>query len=290
MAKNDRSLNLGDSNDSTEDSVENTPHELFLPEDGGKPLKPIAYIHIARFDGSQKYQHPRLIPADEMPDLETLHRRFGGGRYEITGRDETKRHIVTKRAITLAGKSKPLDNLDDSEDEESVPVVTPQQASNMTGGVVGGLAGLAPVFAVIVPMIIQWMQNSQAQSLKQTEAQALMFKSILEQSKDSSREFISSMQAMYSAQIQMLTTSRPSEDGPSNPNDFMKGIEFMQQFTEANREALVEQAGAAGADDPMKMIETLMGAMQMFKGLPGLADGNPIGNAGGNNGTPPVTT
>lgn len=291
MAKNNPSLDLDQNDENTEESA----HELFLQEDEGRPLKPIHYIHVSRFEGSQKYNHPRLIPADELPDAESLFRRFGGGRYELTARDASKKRIITKRAFVLPGKSKPLESFEEDEEERDSPpvaTVSPQQASSMTG-VVGGIAGLAPVFAVIVPMIIQWMQNSQAQSLKQTEAQALMFKTILEQSKDSSREFIQSMNAMYTAQIQMLKDSRGTEqDGPSNPTDFMKGIEFMQQFTEANREALAEKAAEAGSDDPMKMIETLMGAMNMFKGIPGLADGNPIGNMGGGTGegTPPATS
>lgn len=290
MAKNNPSLDL----DENEENTEESGHELFLQEDEAKPLKPIHYIHVSRFEGSQKYNHPRLIPADEMPDAESLFRRFGGGRYELIARDASKKRIITRRAFVLPGRSKPLDSFEeDAEaDEENKPVaqVTPQQAANMSnGGALNLLASLAPALAVVAPIILQWMQNSQAQSLKQTEAQALMFKTILEQSKDSSREFITSMQQMYGAQIQMLTTAKQQGEGTVDPSGFMSGVEFMQNFTEAQREALAEKVSSADTSDPMKMIGDIMGMIQMFKAVPGLADGNPIGSGGSGGETPPAT-
>jgi hypothetical protein len=89
------------------------PHPLFpLYEDERLPAE-IAWINLVRYEDARgPVDCPRTHPASELPDEATILQLYGGGIYEIRGRERAPSggagRIIKVRRVTLDGPSKPF--------------------------------------------------------------------------------------------------------------------------------------------------------------------------------------
>src|SRR4030095_17081285 len=86
-------------------------HPLFLNENDEAPPE-IGYIHIVRYEGSfssaRKITMPKQFSAEELTELEQIFDLYGGGHYELIGRDIGNQRITARRRYTLPGPSKSI--------------------------------------------------------------------------------------------------------------------------------------------------------------------------------------
>lgn len=61
---------------------------------------------VQRFEDGRWVRALELIPAAELPDRESVQARFGGGRYDVIGRDKNK--IVARTRFVVDGPALPL--------------------------------------------------------------------------------------------------------------------------------------------------------------------------------------
>lgn len=108
-------------------SVANTPpddeeievHPLFAGAHAVKPLKaPIEAIDVMRVVKG-KLKFVKWLPADELPDEEAIIYAFGPGDYELVGRSNERKKIVSRARVSVGD--------DDDSDDDSPAIAPPDQ-------------------------------------------------------------------------------------------------------------------------------------------------------------------
>lgn len=79
-----------------------------LPLFARKTREKVKLLVIRRLDDGRWGRVPQMFQIDDMPTREAVRDRFGGGQYEVIGRD--KNRIVTRTRFILDGPSRPLDD------------------------------------------------------------------------------------------------------------------------------------------------------------------------------------
>lgn len=93
-------------------------HPLFAGAHAVKPLKaPIEAIDVMRIvRGKQKFL--KWLPADDLPDEESILFAFGPGDYELVGRGNERKQIISRTRISVG---------DNEEEEDDTPAIaTPE--------------------------------------------------------------------------------------------------------------------------------------------------------------------
>jgi hypothetical protein len=80
---------------------------LFSPRSSA----PLGSLRLRRFDpeGQRWLSIPRVFRSDELPDRDALKALFGGGRYEVIGRDARGQRIAARACFVLEGEALPID-------------------------------------------------------------------------------------------------------------------------------------------------------------------------------------
>lgn len=220
-------------------------HPLFPAKDEGDDPPRITNMNISRFDpvkGNSPFI-PRLFGADEIRDLSQIAEMYGGGRYELVGRDGNR--IVAKRVYDIAGDSKPLVASAPTPPAEPVQQVIQQAPQNQ-----GGL-NLASVLPIVVPIVLQYLQNAAADRREQQAQSQAMTMAMMQQQQASSQAFIQAMSTL------------PTRGGGNGSEDFKAGIAFAESIIEGKMAAAAE---ANGEDTAVKEIMTTVGqAFEMMK-------------------------
>lgn len=125
-------------------------HPLF-PGADGKDGPDVHQINVTRQDAPGKATwYPETIPSENLASLADLFSAFGGGEYELIGRDA--KHIVARVRYSVAGPSKRLV----PEAEPPPPQATPPAAAPGFGGVDGG----------VMMMMLKMMHEQSLQSMQ----------------------------------------------------------------------------------------------------------------------------
>lgn len=258
------------SRDETSENTANDTHQLFPPEKDTDNPADIQYIIVQRYEGGNRVTCPYIFPADELPTIQALYGLFGGGKYELIGRDGNRQKITGRKSLTLPGKPKPLFNVgglqeavDEEESEASDPLDSPVARASATAPLMNSLPA---ILGTLGPLLIAYMQGQQQMRLAESQTQATMFQSLLAQSNQSSREFIQSMQAMHQAQTAQMATilaAKDSGDRTGGDGNFTDGIEWFQEFMAGQKEAMAEKEGGD------KTFEQVMQGLQMLRAMQG---------------------
>lgn len=81
-------------------------HDLFP----NHPDADISWIVVSRLSGDKMETAPQMYSAVEMPDLHTLGRTFGGGKYTVYARDSSRGRITASVVAWIHGPPKMLIN------------------------------------------------------------------------------------------------------------------------------------------------------------------------------------
>ncbi len=241
-------------------------HPLFPPRSEDEDPPEISWIQITRRDTAGRMVFcPQRFPAAELTDLAQIASLFGGGTYELIGRTGHGR-LAAKRGYELAGASKPMAELEPpagpsaQTGQPAVPIYAPQPAAVPTW---------VPMLTAFAPIILQWMSGQQAAQVQARQDSQAMLMAMMNQSQQSN------------AQIVTLLTSLNRPTG-NTPEDFRKGMDFMQEIIGGQLERAEAQRQEQGEDAGiMKTIEQLTQAMGLVKDLTNMTDPNPP--------SPPVT-
>lgn len=218
-------------------------HELFPPDDD-KPAPDVQKICVSRVENG----HPVLWPygyvaAEELPDLQTLHAKCGGGRYELVARDDKR--IVARRTYTLAGESKPLDG---SKPAPAAMMAMPQAAPS-------GGPGLMQMLPMLAPLVLGWLDLS----AKRDAAQMQMFSAMLNAKSSDANSHVQAMQSMYQANTQQMAQLfaqvAAGMKGGSGEDNFLKAFEMAHEFLQGQRDSSGD--GDDGEDVVDKVGKTL---------------------------------
>lgn len=230
------------------------PHPLFPideEDDAEQEAPQVAFITVSRFDNGQRSTAPRIFRAEELPSLEVLHALFGGGKYELLGRDAGNARIVAKRAYSIPGPPKPMFETPEPEASSTPPgldvaallkAMQPQQASGFNMQAVLGLLG------VLAPVFTQYLQNQAAAQQAQTLAQQQFLATILTTSQANNDKLVSVMGSLYAA--------KPS--GGSGDGSFRDGMQFMQDFIAGQMEGRKEGDDEPSLKDMFSLAEAYM--------------------------------
>lgn len=262
-------------------------HPLFPPSDDDDDTEtepPDIYeILVQRKEQGKYCSAPRTFQPDELTSLAALFNEYGGGEYQLVGRDS--RHIIRRRQIyILPGAPKPLfdDGATSKPETKAATPINPMAA--MMGGGEGGTMGL-------IMMMMQQMFQQSAESSRQSMQMMMAFMQTMASGTTADKQ--AAQEAMNrqaerdarSSENQMkmmleLTQARQAGNSSGSEEAFFKGVEFMRHFSTQQIEQM--KAAATGKKDSDFDLEGLLGtaleALQGFKafqdlsgpGIPGM--------------------
>lgn len=261
-------------------------HPLFAPgDDEEEETEPpdIQEIHIQRKENGKYVTAPRTFLAGELQSLNQIHSEFGGGEYQLIGRDSRK--IIRRRVIhILPGPHKPMFEEEAQPAKPAATAPTNPMAAMMGGD--GGIMGL------VMMMMQQMMQSQQAASQQQSQ---MMMAFIQTMASGNQAQIQAAQEAMnrqaerdardkesQMAMLVKLTEARQAGNSTGGEDSFFKGVEFMRHFSTQQLEMMKQQAaGKSGGDFDLEgIIGTVLEALQGFNafkemsgagGLPGAA-------------------
>lgn len=181
------------------------PHDLFLPEsDDADDIEP-AFVSVVRL---KPYPDTSggILPADQLPDVATLHAAYGGGVFEVYARD-TRRRIIARRKIgPLPGRPKPLALVaHDDDDEEPTPRAAPAPAP---------------------PAPRDQSADLLAFLASQQEAQKQFMAAMLERSERTTALVFQALTETIKAKAEVPAAIAKEVHGPNPMESFLSGVEF----------------------------------------------------------------
>ena len=249
---------------------ETTWHPLFPPsEDDEDPdIEPpdIQLIHVQRKENGKYVTAPRVFLAGELLSAAALHAEFGGGEYQLIGKDS--RHILRRKVlIQLPGPPKPMFD-EGTPAPQAKPAANPMAAMMSGGGEGGGIMG-------IVMMMMQQMM--QAQSTAAANQSQMMMAFIQSMASGNQAQITAAQENMnrqaerdardkesQMAMLIKLTEARGSGNSSGTEESFFKGVEFMRHFSTQQIENMKNQAKSGGDVDLEGIIGTVLEALQGF--------------------------
>jgi hypothetical protein len=247
------------------DVPEIEPHALFLPESEDEPLigpPTLAWISITRTRPWTE-NAGRVFSQADLPDADAVRARFGGGTFNVWGRDAKKR-VIVRRELVLHGKPKPMDEsiVEDDADPRKVPHALLDKAERGNE----------------IAEAIKAMADSTRQS---GENMIRMFSEMRAADREQSNTLIKAMSDHYRA-MNEVKVQTVAATVPSTPSDeFRGGMEFMQTMYETMQEKLApkkdELAEQGGLGEEVKSIGEIF---KMLQGMGGGSSGTPAPNGG----------
>jgi hypothetical protein len=117
-----------------------TSTKTSLPLFGGS-LRQIAFLRVRRQEAPGHWVLiPQVFRPEELPTRAAVAARFGGGQYEVFGRDESNRRITARTRFVLEGEPLPLQSAtaDTSDDDRELdPKDSPARPSRALGSRTG---------------------------------------------------------------------------------------------------------------------------------------------------------
>jgi hypothetical protein len=179
-------------------------HPLFLNENDEDPPE-VGFIHIVRYDGpfsaNRKIQVPKQFAAEELTDLEQIYELYGGGNYELIGRDYANQRITKRVRITLPGSPKPIvidtqgEEVEDEEEENKsvkTGMVPPPPGLDMTG-----------ILGMLMHSSTMQMQMMQQMAEQRSKDQSEQTKMQIAQMQESNRMMM---------QMMMMNQNKPADN------------------------------------------------------------------------------
>jgi hypothetical protein len=247
-------------------------HPLFPPgeeddEDGEPP--DIQEIYVQRKEQGKYVSAPRTFMINELPNIQALFAEFGGGEYQLTGRDS--RHILRRRVVLqLPGAPKPMFDEGQAPAKQAAPP-PPNPMAAMMGGGEGGIMGL------VMMMMQQMMQSQQAAAQQQSNMMMAFIQTMAQgnQTQITAAQEAMNRQAERDAkdkqlQIEMmmkLAEVRQSGNSTGGEEAFFKGVEFMRHFSTQQVEMAKASAKSGGEFDLESILESVGQALQGFSAL-----------------------
>lgn len=222
-------------------------HPLFPAKDENDDPPQVGKINIARFDpikGTMPFV-PRLFDASEIRDLSQIAELYGGGRYELIGRNAEGNRIVAKRVYEIAGDPKPLVAPLPVEPRDTIPVPAHHTPASPASGF-----NIATALPVVVPIVLQYLQNAAADRREQQAQSQAMTMAMMQQQQASSQAFIQAM-------------SNLNTRGSNSSEEFRAGIQFAENLIESKMAAAAEAGG--GEADAAEIMKTIGQAFEMLK-------------------------
>lgn len=203
-------------------------HDLFLPEGEDDDVSPV-YISIVRL---KPYPDTSggIVPADQIPDVPTLHALYGGGYYEAYARDERRRIIARRKIGPLPGRPKPLALVaeeDDYDDRNAARAPAPPAPQSTA-------APSSDLFAFLAAQQEQQKQFMAAMLERSEKTTALVFQALTETIRTKAEA--------------PLAVAREVA-GPNTMETFLQGVEFARGLLGERMEAETESDGVTETID-----------------------------------------
>lgn len=202
--------------------VEPEEHPLFARDDDDpRPPAKVDVIHVTRAERSGVVWCPRSFEPDELQSLAQLFELYGGGTYELIGRDSDTGRVSARRKYVIDGPSKPF-----VEEQKTQPAPAPQVAPPQPA--VG--AGDSLLVAVLGMMTKSMEVTAQMMTASQ-QATTQLLATVLAESKNGSNAQIQAIAEMARADKDRTTSLVErllalKQGGAGGTEDFLRGVEF----------------------------------------------------------------
>jgi hypothetical protein len=241
-------------------------HGLFLPEnEGDEPVHGVTKITVRRltpYPGNAGRMYDALT---ELREPEDLRRLFGGGTYEVWGRDSNGYAVKgARRKIMLDGQAIPMDRLDDP--FRAMPQGPPQRAPGQVD--IERVATLAPVPAAPT----QSPELDQLRRMVETLGQAVnqLAVNVAAQQRTSPQDGLLATMVQGQAELNktlLLALTQRTGDPAQTHEVFAKGMETAAALFEPMLEKMNSAAAADdGFGDIAATMKTFFDGVAVFRG------------------------
>lgn len=184
------------------------PHDLFLPEGDDDEIEP-AFVSVVRL---KPYPDTSggIVPAEQIPDVATLHGLYGGGVFEVYARDSKRRILARRKVGPLPGRPRPLALVPHDDDEDDAP---PPRAH---------APALAPAPAPSSAPGSELLAFLAAQQEQQKQFMAAM----LERSERTTALVFQALTETIKAKAEAPVAVAREVNGPNPMETFLSGVEF----------------------------------------------------------------
>lgn len=268
-------------------------HPLF-PSEGDEPAKRVDFIQVIRHEDGRSKQIPRMFRADELKSLEDIYNLWGGGTYELWGRQasihnpESHGKVNVNRRYEIAGLSKPL-TVDGA---NAIPASAPAPLAYNPAASSAATPDTS-VMAMFMQMQMQMMNAAQENARQTAIAQQAANERARQESLQSQQSMMQMQTTMMQGMLGVVTAVISTAKSGSGVDDVSKMASLFQTLgvigkkTEpgegADDESTLKTLGqivADGADVVQGMVE-----LRKTNGTPDPPAG---GSAAGVLGVPPV--
>lgn len=223
---------------SEDEQQDDAPHELFLPEGVDDQIVRPVWITVKRERPIEDTAGRSLKP-DELPNVDAIRRKWGGGVYQVWARDAQKRPITCRR-VTIAGPPRPGAMVDHTNEDENA-------ASDQFFAPAPAPAAPAPVAApgeasVVAEMLRAFRDEAKESRAEATKANERMVTAITESNKSVTTTAVEAMKTVMQVKIDaQAATSTPALDVNAVVEGALKrekeavdrGMEIAQKIAEA---------------------------------------------------------
>lgn len=238
-------------------------HPLFPPRSDDDEALDIGWIQVTRREPTgQQVWCPRKFAASELTDEAQLNELFGGGTYELIGRDAKGQRIIARRGLVLPGPSKPLFEAPPPSAEAHNPAPAAGPYSSHVPAQAQGPSWL-PIVATIMPLILQWLTGQQQMNQQARQDSQAMLLAMMNQAQSSNAQIVTLLSNI----------NRPADGGTKE--GFREGMNFMQELLAGQLEQAQAAKAEHGEDESiMKTIEQITQAMGLVKDLTDMTNPN----------------
>lgn len=183
------------------------PHDLFLPEGDDDEIEPM-FLSVVRL---KPYPDTSggIVPAEQIPDVATLHGLYGGGSYEVYARDTRRRIIARRKVGPLPGRPRPLALVPHDDDEDELPARVSAPAPVAAPAPVGAPGGELLAFLAA-----------------QQEGQKQFMAAMLERSERTTALVFQALTETIKAKAEVPAAVAREVNGPNPMESFLSGVEF----------------------------------------------------------------
>lgn len=241
----------------SEPLIQTGVHRLFLPEEEGEEgVTGVRWITVRRLAPAGG-NAGRVFDADtELPDIGALQRLFGGGTYEVTGRNEAYQVLKgAKRKYQLDGRPIPMEEHrmglgSGGHTVDSPPAAVSPELALMREQIAGLAKAMEAMARGGAP---------QASAATSTDAVVAVLQSIIAEQRQTTQQLLTQLGAMATKKEEPLQTHEV----------FLAGMQAGQGQTEAIVSAVQAAKGAGGneeggEDELLKTVNNVIDGLRMF--------------------------
>jgi hypothetical protein len=209
-----------------DDAMQVGPHELFLSEEPGSEHPRVVWISVKRFSTAGIEKAGRTFSAEELPNEEAVVRRFGGGEYVLTARDENKHPTAVRRGVLGVGV--PPKALMANEEHERLAQARAAQMREPMNAATAQVAEFREAMKLQVDMMQRILDQQNTRIGEAERARELAIERMVQSQAETSKLMLQSQSEFTSTVLKIMSDNASKSSGGAE--ELIAGMELGREW------------------------------------------------------------